>query len=165
MPPVKVLAIGQQGKAVKPKKKALSHSPDAQVPAEGSYCNSLSPFTFRELSLHSAVNKPLSKLSPELQTIIFEKPIDDSVTSVCLGLTCKAFNEIHKTFHHGPISLNATVRCGYDFGVKAMLRSFLYKWMGPNMFWDFRTSRFVGAETMEAIEQQFADGLEVAQAR
>jgi hypothetical protein len=97
--------------------------------------------------------------------MIFQALSDDLVTSACLGVTCKAFNEIRKTFHPGPISLNTTLHYG-QYNQMVFLRSLLYNWMGGiNACWDCFSSRFVTPAAMAKIEEKFAKGMELVQAK
>lgn len=114
-------------------------------------------------NLHQIDVKPLNTLATELQRMIFGHLQDDPVTSVCLGLTCKAFYGVIKEFYPRKVSLNTTVRFGDGGAFQASLKSMLWTWIGPNMYWDYMHSKCVTKETIKAVVKTFDDGMVRAQ--
>ena len=71
-------------------------------------------------------------LPPELQFLIFSRLL--RVQSVCLGLTCKKFYNIHKTLYPAPGEVRLSELGGYD----SYLGDLLNNWAGPNLCFEIR---------------------------
>jgi hypothetical protein len=72
--------------------------------------------------------KSLDFQIPELRLAVFDHL--DPVTSTCLGLTCKSFYKIHRSYH-SKVRLNQEVR-SMD-GRRYLLHEILRKWVPPNL--------------------------------
>jgi hypothetical protein len=62
---------------------------------------------------------------------------DDPASSICLGLTCKAFMVVHKEFHKGSVPLKSTTFIGD--GRERTLIYLLVNWFPRNMAYNWET--------------------------
>jgi hypothetical protein len=112
-------------------------------------CHSPSQFPqVRNMSSESSCNTPdrsigVKKRRPNINSFLFEVverifELLDSVTSVCLGLTCSQLYAIHRHLRPRHISLTKWVRTNSinDIAIKCkFLYQLLENWMGPQYQW------------------------------
>lgn len=115
--------------------------------------------SFQIANSQSIVGTALTSLPPAIHRVIFQSLNDDPLTSVCLGLTCNAFYQIHRSIHPDPIPL--TQGLTYNGGRQdAFLKSLLWSWIPANLPYNWETGRYAKPEVIVAQGERYKRILE-----
>ena len=73
--------------------------------------------------------------------------VDDPVSSICLGVTCKKFIEVHRMFHQPPIRLYSSTYTAE--GSQRLLKYLLRDWMPRGLVFDWETQKLANPQKLK----------------
>jgi hypothetical protein len=83
----------------------------------------------------------------------------DPVSSICLGLTCKAFMEVHKEFHHDPVPLKSNTFMA-DGQERTLIHS-LVNWFPRDVAYNWETGRYAKLSVLQEQGGRYKRAMEV----
>jgi hypothetical protein len=111
-----------------------------------------------------AASSPLTNLPLEIKRMIVESFRDDPVSSVCLGITCRTYMQLHKEFHKRPVLLRGSSTFTAA-GKYRLLKSLLYSWMPHSLVFDCFRSKYVRPEVEAAWGDKFDEAYDIEEAK
>lgn len=112
----------------------------------------------------------------EIQRMIFKLLDDDPVSSICLGLTCKHFMDLHKGFYPGPGPIPLNSKTFLADGRERKLKILLRTWIPNDLVFNWETGQYTNPQvldeqaeryqqTFELLRERFEDKLETDRER
>jgi hypothetical protein len=107
----------------------------------------------------------------EIQRMIIKFLNDDAASSICLGLTCKHFMDLHKEFHPGPGRIPLNSKTFLADGRERKLKIMLRNWIPNDFVFNWETGQYTNPQvldeqgeryrnTFELLKERFEDKLE-----
>jgi hypothetical protein len=90
---------------------------------------------------------------------------DDPASSICIGLTCKHFMDLHKEFHPGPGPIPLNSKTFLADGRERKLQILLHNWIPKDLVFNWETGQYTNPQVLDEQAERYRDTFELLKKR